>query len=74
VPADISVIGFDDILAASLLLTGPDNAGWPVRRLDCAAVELLWDAGRPVRSVTEGTQLTLPSELVIRGSTGQRPA
>jgi LacI family transcriptional regulator len=68
------VVGFDDIFAASLCSPGLTTLGGPYAEVGRAAVELLMDAVGPVRSVTEGTQLTLPSELVIRGSTGQRPA
>lgn len=73
VPDDISVVGFDDIFAAGLCSPGLTTLGGPHAEVGRAAVEVLLDAVRPVRSDKEGTQLALPTELVLRESTGQRP-
>lgn len=74
VPDDISVVGFDDIFAAAICSPGLTSLGGPHAEVGRAAVELLLDAVGPVRSDKEGTQIALPTELVLRESTGQRPA
>ena len=71
VPDDISVVGFDDIFAASLCTPGLTTLGGPHADVGRAAVELLLSAVGPVRSDTDGTQVTLPTALMLRESTGQ---
>ncbi|GGS39893.1 LacI family DNA-binding transcriptional regulator [Deinococcus knuensis] len=67
VPHDISVVGFDDVAAASQCHPALTTVRHPVHEMSEAALNLLADAlqGRNVR----GTQLDFPSELVVRDST-----
>jgi LacI family transcriptional regulator len=69
VPADISVAGFDDIEAASLVRPRLTTARIPITELGRAGAEMAQAllAGKRPRSVV------LPSELVVRDSTGRPP-
>jgi LacI family transcriptional regulator len=71
VPADVSIIGFDNIREAELVTPGLTTLASPLASLGSAAVRhLLW-----VRRSDEDDHapLLLPSRLVVRGSTA-RPA
>ncbi|HET6626922.1 MAG TPA: LacI family DNA-binding transcriptional regulator [Nocardioidaceae bacterium] len=72
VPDDLSVVGFDDIFAASLCTPALTTLGGPHAEEGRVAVELLLDAVGPVRSDTDGIQAALPTALMLRESTGQR--
>jgi LacI family transcriptional regulator/LacI family repressor for deo operon, udp, cdd, tsx, nupC, and nupG len=82
VPEDVSVIGYDDIPAATLVSPALSTVSVPLARLGRAAVDLLVEAG-PVPTATESALAqalsagtgTPPSvligvELVVRASTG----
>ena len=69
VPQDISVIGFDDIYAASLVAPALTTVSVPWARAGRNAVDLLLDAGSPK---AKGPGLAV--ELVVRDSTAQRQA
>lgn len=71
VPGDISVIGCDDIAAASYVQPALTTIAYPKRQMGKAAVETLL-ALLNAKDVALGT-LKLPVELVVRSSTG-RPA
>jgi LacI family transcriptional regulator len=67
VPDDVSVVGFDDIPAASQIHPALTTVRHPVQAMAKAAIQLLLDgfAEKPTRdTITE-----FPSELVIREST-----
>lgn len=66
VPDQVSVVGFDDIPAATHVTPGLTTVAVPLQRLGRAAVDLLLDVapGPPAASVT------LPVALVVRSSTG----
>ncbi|WP_028661276.1 LacI family DNA-binding transcriptional regulator [Nocardioides insulae] len=66
VPEDVSVVGFDDIFAAELLEPPLTTLGAPGAQAGRLAVELLLDP--PGRH--HPAQLRLPSDLVIRRSSG----
>jgi DNA-binding LacI/PurR family transcriptional regulator len=73
VPADISVVGFDDIQLCRLMNPPLSTVRQPLEDLMRAAVELL--LGRLERGSTEPpTHLTLAPELILRGSTATRTA
>lgn len=74
VPDDVSVVGFDDIFAAGLCTPALTTLGGAHAEVGRAAVELLLEAVGPVRSSTGPVQASLPTELVLRASTGQRRA
>jgi LacI family transcriptional regulator len=69
VPEDISVAGFDDIEAASLVRPRLTTARIPIAELGRAGAEMAQAllAGKRPRSVV------LPAELVVRDSTGTPP-
>jgi LacI family transcriptional regulator len=66
IPEDISVIGFDDILQASLVYPKLTTVRQPLEQMGQMAVRLLLeqieDPSRPPR------RITLPTELIIRDS------
>jgi LacI family repressor for deo operon, udp, cdd, tsx, nupC, and nupG len=75
VPADVSVIGFDNILAAELVTPGLTTVAAPLHTEGAEAVRCLLGmveganghtGGRP------GQPLVLPTRLVVRGSTARR--
>jgi LacI family transcriptional regulator len=70
VPAELSVIGFDDIEVAAYL--GLTTVRQPLVESGRRGAKLLLDmlAGRPVAPLRE----LLPLELVVRGTTGPAPA
>jgi LacI family transcriptional regulator len=72
IPGDISVVGFDDIAAASYVQPPLTTIACPKRQMGKAAIELLLSLMRSEERVTpSATKLAV--ELVVRGSTG-RPA
>lgn len=68
VPADISVIGFDDIAAASYIQPPLTTIAYPKRQMGRAAAEMLIDLVESGQYGTAGQQ-KLGVELVVRGST-----
>lgn len=72
VPEDVSVVGFDNIFAAELCSPSLTTLGGPHAEVGRAAVEILLDAIGPVRVRTAPPQVALPTELVLRDSTGVR--
>ncbi|GAA1737217.1 LacI family DNA-binding transcriptional regulator [Isoptericola hypogeus] len=72
VPADVSVVGFDDIFAAEFVHPSLTTLGGPGAHAGRLAVELLIDqfAGR---AGAEDEQIRLPTELVLRESSGPAP-
>jgi DNA-binding LacI/PurR family transcriptional regulator len=65
-PADLSVVGFDDAVTASATTPPLTTVHQPLVTKGEAAARLLLD-GAPI------TDLVLPTELVVRGSTGPPP-
>jgi DNA-binding LacI/PurR family transcriptional regulator len=75
VPDDVSVAGFDDIFAAELCTPSLTTLGGAHADLGRVAVELLLEAvNGPRGGVATVPQLVLPSQLVLRNSTGSAPA
>lgn len=70
VPEDVSVVGFDDIFAAGLCSPSLTTLGGAHADVGRTAVEILLDLVGPVRPGDQTPQVVLPSELVLRGSTG----
>jgi LacI family transcriptional regulator len=68
VPADLSVVGFDDVPEAAWVSPPLTTVRQPLREIGRAAVRqllsLLADRSRPA------TRVVLETELVVRGSTG----
>ena len=74
VPDDVSVDGFDDIFAAELCTPSLTTLGGAHADLGRVAVELLLDSANGPRGATAPvSQLVLPSQLVLRSSTGTAP-
>jgi LacI family repressor for deo operon, udp, cdd, tsx, nupC, and nupG len=67
VPDDVSVVGFDNIFAADLVLPGLTTVAAPLREMGSRAVETL--LAREARTFER--PMVLPTRLVVRGSTGQ---
>ncbi len=74
VPADVSVVGFDDIFAAELCTPALTTLGGPYERVGRSAVEILLDSLATRRDRRRGPQVALPSQLIIRDSTGTSAA
>ena len=70
VPADVSVIGFDNIVDADLVDPGLTTIAAPLVSLGSTAVARL--VGRPGLSREPLEPILLPTRLVLRGSTGPR--
>jgi len=71
VPMDISVTGFDDIFVSGLSLIQLTTVRPPTWKLGATAAELLLKrVGR--KSGDRRQSIILPSELVVRGTTGPR--
>jgi DNA-binding LacI/PurR family transcriptional regulator len=71
VPDDVSIVGFDNIFAADLCTPSLTTLGGAHADLGRAAVEILFDSLGPTRSPSPPPQAVLPTELVIRKSTGR---
>ena len=70
IPGDISVVGFDDIAAASYAQPPLTTIACPKRRMGKAAIELLMNLMQSEeRATAHPTKLGV--ELVVRGSTGR---
>lgn len=70
VPSDLSVAGFDDIPEAQFAQPPLTTVRQPLREKGTAAARMVvdgWDSDQP-------PELVLPTELVIRASTGPAPA
>ena len=68
-PADVSVIGFDNIRDGELIVPGLTTIASPLASLGSAAVQHLL---RPRHTEpADHAPLLLPSRLVVRGSTGR---
>jgi len=71
VPDDVSVVGFDDIFAATLCTPTLTTLGGVHADVGRSAVDILLDAVGPVRPVAAPPpRVVLPTELVLRESTG----
>lgn len=74
VPDDVSVVGFDNIFAANLCTPTLTTLGGVHADVGRAAVEILLEAVGPVRTKASAPpQVLLPTDLVLRQSTGFRP-
>jgi len=69
VPEDISVVGFDDIAAASYVQPSLTTIAYPKRQMGRAGIETLLGLLRSEEEMPAGT-LKLPVELIVRASTG----
>lgn len=71
VPDDVSVVGFDDIEAASYITPPLTTVRQPFEEIGQRALSLLFELLSDQQPVT--TQIVLPPELVLRQSTGGAP-
>jgi DNA-binding LacI/PurR family transcriptional regulator len=69
IPGDLSVVGFDNIFGADLITPGLTTAAAPLRALGSMAVHNLMAMIGGATPTPGGPQLTLPTRLVVRGST-----
>jgi LacI family transcriptional regulator len=69
VPGDVSVVGFDNILAAELVTPGLTTVAAPLHTEGAEAIRhlLAMVEGAPTHT---GQPFVLPTRLVVRGSTG----
>jgi DNA-binding LacI/PurR family transcriptional regulator len=74
VPDDVSVVGFDDIFASNLCSPSLTTLSGEHAKVGWAAVEILLDAVGPARPAVAPPRVVLPTELVIRESTGPAAA
>lgn len=73
VPKDLSVVGWDDIQIASFPFIDLTTLQLPKRDMGAAAATLLMQRIRKKRTVT-AKEVSFPTKLVARGSTGMAPA
>lgn len=71
VPADISVVGFDDILVSQLVTPPLTTVAAPMHTMGLTAVRNLLAIIKGAQAAT-GEAFVLPTKLVVRGSTAQR--
>lgn len=71
VPADVSVVGFDDIVAADLITPGLTTVAAPLHIGGATATRHLLTMIEGARG-RAGSPVVLPVRFVVRGSTGQR--
>ncbi len=72
VPADVSVVGFDDIQSAAFQNPGLTTVRQPLRKMGTLAAEtVLKRIQRP--ELNSPRRITVEPELVIRGTTGPAP-
>ncbi|MFI5913208.1 LacI family DNA-binding transcriptional regulator [Dactylosporangium sp. NPDC051541] len=69
VPADVSIVGFDDIPAAALVSPALTTVAQPKDQCGRAGVDLLNDLIED-RDRPAAARLSLPTRLIVRGSTG----
>jgi LacI family transcriptional regulator len=69
VPADISVVGFDDIAAASYVQPSLTTIAYPKRQMGRAGIEMLLNL-LDSKEGAQNTTLKLAVDLVVRASTG----
>jgi LacI family transcriptional regulator len=70
VPDDLSIVGFDDVSTAAVMIPGLTTVRQPLAELGRTAVRLLMRLERQ----TDGTvQIELPTRLVVRESTAPPP-
>lgn len=76
VPGDVSVVGFDNIFAATLVQPSLTTLGGPISDAGRRAVELLMSAldARRRGAQPPAEQVAMPVELVVRDSTGPAPS
>jgi DNA-binding LacI/PurR family transcriptional regulator len=72
VPRDLSVVGFDDIPAATLVTPNLTTVHQPLVDIGEKAVALLVERTNPSGEVNDNTCLLAP-QLVVRGSSGAVP-
>jgi DNA-binding LacI/PurR family transcriptional regulator len=72
VPQDVSVVGFDDIPSASLASPGLTTVRQPLARKGVLAADVLMRALGAASRLTPQVH-TLPTRLVVRGSSGPVP-
>lgn len=72
VPEDVSVVGFDNIFAADLCTPTLTTLGGVHADVGRSAVEILLDTVAAPRPRESPPRVVLPTELVLRGSTGLR--
>jgi DNA-binding LacI/PurR family transcriptional regulator len=70
VPEDVSVVGFDNIFAAELCTPSLTTLGGAHAEVGRAAVEILLHANSPAHDDANPPQVTLPTELLLRSSSG----
>ena len=73
VPDDVSVIGFNDIDAASHVRPALTTIRQPFSDMGRRAAQLLLDALDPAAQAAGEQHLVLPTELIVRDSTGAAP-
>lgn len=71
VPADVSVVGFDNIFSAELVTPALTTVSAPLRTLGTTAVRNLLAIVRGAHPATDEA-IVLPTRLVVRESTGRR--
>ena len=69
VPADVSVVGFDDIQSAAYQNPGLTTVRQPMREMGRIAAEVLLHRIRKPESDSRQAEITVEPQLIVRGST-----
>jgi LacI family transcriptional regulator len=70
VPRDVSVVGFDDIFASQLCSPGLTTVSGAHSNVGWSAMEILLTSLSPRKEEAQPAKVTLPTQLVLRESTG----
>jgi DNA-binding LacI/PurR family transcriptional regulator len=71
IPADLSIVGFDDILFSALTRPSLTTVHLPLDELGRQAVDVLISSFEDIRK--EGVEIRIPTKLVVRDSTASVP-
>ena len=71
IPEDVSIIGFDDVPQAALVRPALTSVRQPLEQMGRIATQMLLDRLKDPEQ--ESTRIELPTELIIRESTGPIP-
>jgi LacI family transcriptional regulator len=74
VPQEVSVVGFDDTIAARTTAPQLTTVRQPLRAMGGQAVEILLERIREHTTITAPQTVVFPTELVLRGSATPPPA
>jgi hypothetical protein len=73
IPGDLAVAGFDDFELAEILHPTLTVVRQPASEMGRVAANVLFESLAPPEPITQGREIVLPVELVVRRSCGCKP-